>query len=89
MRLKEDSDSWKSNGIIKRDFRHDNSDTLLRKKPSKKDTKKWCKGKVGIIHVWIDVDKSSISFFSWHTRKCTNCGKKDIEFNKLQKPFTS
>ena len=81
MRLKEDSDSWKSSGIIKRDFRNDHSDSFSRKKSSKKDTKRWCKGKVGVEHEYKLVESGKISRLYWKTHKCINCGKKDFEFS--------
>ncbi len=53
MRIKEDSDSWRAGGILKRDFKHDHSEPAI-KFHSSKDTRKLCRGKVGIKHrvIW-------------------------------------
>lgn len=52
-----------------------------RTSPSKrKDTKKWCKGKVGREHnyEWGDDNYGSLHY---RTLRCLNCGKiKDIDF---------
>jgi hypothetical protein len=50
MRLAEDMTSWKSSGIIARDFRHSHNGPEISKAPKKKNTKKWCKGKIGVKH---------------------------------------
>ena len=74
MRLKEDRSSWHSHAIKKRDFKHDHSDLPISFK-SHKNTKKWCRGKVGLQHSvsW----HTEIGFFgdNYKVGKCTNCGK--------------
>ncbi len=75
MRLKEDTSSWAASGVIKRDFRHDPS--LVADKPhsSKKDTKRWCKGKVGVEHEWENIipPNDSLAFRKFDI--CKNCGR--------------
>lgn len=77
MRLKEDTSSWRSSGIVKRDFRHDHSDMPQRTR-NKKDTTHWCRGKIGVEHVWRRYLRG------WHYKyieaKCMNCGKRS--YNK-------
>ena len=79
MRLKEDSSSWKSNGIKKRDFRHIHDEPKPAHR-SKKDTRKYCYGKVGkehilyrFVHAWV----RDYGFWWPNTiqAKCTRCGK--------------
>jgi hypothetical protein len=76
MRLKEDKSSWAANGIIKRDFRNDPSqlNTGMRRK-SKKDTKRWCKGHVGVEHVWENITPPN-DRLAWRKMDiCKNCGR--------------
>lgn len=76
MRLKEDSSSWKSNAIKKRDFKHDHSEPAP-KVLSKKDKRKWCKGKVGIEH---DYQEKTLRWvLNLHARLhvCTRCGRQN------------
>ena len=49
MRIRENSDSWRACGILKRDFKHDHSEPIA-KFHSNKNTHKWCRGKVGVKH---------------------------------------
>lgn len=81
MRLKEDTSSWHSSAIIKRDFRHNGDDLepvkLLTKK---KNTRKWCYGKVGREHTLIRL--KPIYNWSWDKEIysyvrviCTTCKK--------------
>lgn len=74
MRLKEDASSYKAMGLKKKleeipaVFKHKN----------KKDTKKWCKGKVGVEHNYeLQVPKNEI-LGGWRLIPiCNNCGKQD------------
>lgn len=78
MRLKEDNSSWRASGIIKRDYQHGGLDLQPRIK-SKKNTNKWCRGKVGVLHDYllVEVRTSHIWGYSkWLNFKCANCGKK-------------
>lgn len=75
MRLKEESNNWRASGIKKRDARHTHDEPAVKPK-SKKNTNKWCKGKVGVLHdiVWQDV--KSFLGYSWRSGSCLRCGKK-------------
>lgn len=51
MRLAEDSSSWKSSGIRRRDFRHaGNGPEVTGQKRKRKNTRRWCKGVEGREH---------------------------------------
>lgn len=82
MRLKEDNDSYKASGVKRRQYRQSPAvDRIRRPRPSK-NTKLWCKGKVGVEH---DVQLEKIDGLNFtHNQgkywrlihwKCTNCGK--------------
>lgn len=46
------------------------------KKASKKDTKRWCKGKTGREHVWSYYKR--FEFSNWVVFRCVNCGKEPL-----------
>lgn len=50
--LSEDGDSWRANGVKRRDFRHTKGDpeVATRAVRGRKNTKLWCKGKEGVEH---------------------------------------
>jgi hypothetical protein len=75
MRLKEDSNSWKANSILKRDFKHDHSDTIMLFK-SHKNTNKWFRGKVGVEHIILWHKHKWTFGGEMYLGKCSNCGKK-------------
>lgn len=77
MRLKEDKSSWHSSAIIKRDFRHDSSQPVGASHRTKKDTKKWCRGKVGVEHDYEYQIPPNDSFIYKMQPICLNCGKQD------------
>lgn len=74
MRLKEDSSSYNAIGLKKK-----YSEPSEGKYKSKKNTNRWCKGRIGIEHEWEHiVPKNSFSNF----RKmdvCKNCGKQSYK----------
>lgn len=78
MRLKEDSSSWKGMGlkaklepVPEEPVRH-----------SKKNTRKWCKGKVGTMHDFY-LFKSDYFHWGYEVRfldfRCSGCGKQLLE----------
>lgn len=73
MRIKRDKTNWNATSIIKRDVRHSHDEPRVSLK-SKKDTKRWCRGKVGVEHVWERYAKYYKMFI--YTR-CINCKKED------------
>ena len=89
MRLKEDSSSWKSSSIKRRDFRHDPSQPQRTKFSRKKDTKKWCKGRVGEVHELELKESTTFLMWAWDYYKCTRCGKKVYKDTKNSKEHQS
>jgi hypothetical protein len=75
MRLKEDNTSWNASSILKRDFRHDHSENKMLFR-SHKNTKKWCRGKVGVEHVTAWHKHTWLFGEVMYVGKCKNCGKK-------------
>ncbi len=83
MRLKEDSSSYNSSNVKRRLYRQ--SPVIARGKlRNKKNTKKWCKGKIGVPHNYVDVKETKFYNISWITSTCTNCGKKDFSTTRLE-----
>lgn len=73
MRLKEISSNWHASSIIKRDYKHDSSQpNRPARHKAKKDRARWCRGKVGVPHVY----RRQIHGYTWTyiTAKCVNCG---------------
>jgi hypothetical protein len=58
-------------------------DTLIRHK-SKKNTKKYCKGKTGVSHFWSEWLPMfpELPFSRMKERKCLSCGKKGYDYIK-------
>jgi hypothetical protein len=81
VRLKEDSTSWRSSGIIKRDARHGGAvDGIISRGGVRKDTWKWCKGIVGREHVWereVTRPGRTATSSSLSQMVCQSCGKQD------------
>lgn len=85
MRIKKDSDSWTAGGVINRDTRHDKSAVpeQPKHKPKRKDTKKWCRGRVGKEHKleWKTYEEVKHSSWcakgdsNWFILMCTVCNK--------------
>lgn len=79
---------WKENAVKRRDARHTkSSDEHKTTAPNKRNTRKWCKGKVGVEHKaeckkYHEVKNTSFKFYrSWRILVCTVCGKElDIYF---------
>jgi hypothetical protein len=87
VRLKEDTSSWASSGIIKRDANHGGPVKTPAKAHKRKNTKRFCKGKVGREHDYDFVKVWGFGFF-WHggwdtdgenycyaDYACRNCGR--------------
>lgn len=71
--LSEDGDSWKASGIRRRDFRSSKEEPEINRHMGnrKKNTKKWCKGKVGKKHT---VEGHRMERYC-HVDFCTVCRK--------------
>lgn len=75
MSKKKDEDSWRYSSIKRRDYRADHgTEEIPRHTGKKKDTKKWCKGKVGVEHSF-RISRKSFNYFSLTKLRCENCGK--------------
>ena len=74
--LSEDSDSWKASGIRRRDFRSskEEPETNRHMGDQKKNTKKWCKGKVGREHDIVHQVRQR-SYGTLHVDVCQRCQK--------------
>lgn len=79
MRLKEDNSSYKAESIKRRNFRQSPVDNVVIKRKSKKNTKKWCKGKLGREHDWeITFPKNESILHKWRRLPvCKICKKQD------------
>lgn len=72
MRLKEDTSNYRASALLRKvkplpDEPHFHK---------KKDTRRWCKGKVGVEHAFELIEHHKSRWFSFKIYKCTNCGKK-------------
>jgi len=78
----------KKTAAKRRDARHTKSSDKHQPVAGKKDTKRWCRGKVGVEHVtkcvrYVDIKRDYISrvqlkdseFRRWQILICTVCGK--------------
>lgn len=78
MRIKKVSNNYRSSGIKHRDNRHDPTEPALERR-SKKSTRRWCKGKVGVEHDYQEATKPVFNGndyrWVWQLKKCTRCGK--------------
>lgn len=90
MSKKKDEDSWRYGGIKRRDFRsgHDEPE-VPRHKGTKKNTKKWCKGKKGVEHVPVLREKTyrngkGEERVMYRYNECEKCRKRlSYEWNRL------
>ena len=77
MSKKKDKDSY--GGVKRRDFRHAHDEPEVpRHKGSKKNTKKWCKGKKGVEHTSILRKKTwrtGEERVLYYSNECEKCGK--------------
>lgn len=72
------ADTWRSEGLAKKYKEQASFETLKNKHKSKKNTRKWCKGKVGVQHDLIRYFK----YYGWTSKRskyiqcrCKVCGK--------------
>lgn len=75
MRLKEEGSSWRAGAIKKRDFRHMHDDQPPNFK-SNKDTNKWCRGKIGVLHEVNWLREEGLFGDVIYVGICRNCEKK-------------
>jgi len=74
MTLKEDSSSWRSRALIKRDFKHDHGE-LQAIYRSHKNTRIWCRGKIGVQHHVLWHEEGWLFDTTMYVGKCLGCGK--------------
>ena len=87
MSKEKDKDSWKARSVKRKDFRHTHGDPEVasKGKSKKKDTKKWCRGKIGVDHTYEWIDRGNYRF-GYKIEICSNCGRHgryDFGSNKL------
>lgn len=74
MRLKEESNNYHASALKRKLMQIPN----VVKLKSKKDTKKWCKGKVGVEHDYhYEIPKNDLGGGWRLIPVCDNCGKQD------------
>lgn len=79
-RLKKDHSGYRSHGLYKKYKVPTTSDPVIKHK-SKKDTNKWCRGKVGVEHDWHRFQSRKYDWevddyvIPWSHVKCFECGK--------------
>jgi len=82
---------WKEQAAKRRDKRNIKEPETNKPQPSKKDTRKWCKGKVGKEHQMKVIRYSDIHKWSLNKKAkilfCSVCGKElDIYWGGKNKP---
>lgn len=84
MRLKEDHDSWKASGVIKRDFRHthngpdvDRHAGAKKRKPGKKRSDH--KHEYDVISEYYWTPWYSMKPVTWQTLECYGCDKQKTQ----------
>lgn len=76
MRLKENSNNYRASGLKRKDAKHTKLDDRHLPVSGKKDTKKWCGGKVGREHKLKCLAKGWRGVrVVWYALACTECGK--------------
>lgn len=74
-KVSHDADSWKASGVLRRDARQTKDEPNI-KHPGKKNTKRWCKGKVGREHTLVTRPIQMGGNLSWGDEDyCKVCSK--------------
>lgn len=76
MRLKEDSSNWKASNVLRKVTEIPEE---VPRRMKKKDTNKWCKGKVGVKHKYELISESKFHRLTWSEYRCTVCRKKHLK----------
>ena len=92
-RLKRDHSGWHSYGLYKKYQSPAVDEPAPKPRVKKKDTNKWCRGKVGVKHDYHRFEKLPRSFerdWAWIyvDLKCINCGKKGYVKPKKASQYT-
>lgn len=79
-------DSWKERAIKRKDFRHTQVEDIRPPSGSRKDTKKWCRGKIGRKHKPKCINYGELKNtppilrkIRWKVLVCSACGK-ELDF---------
>lgn len=72
-RLKKEHGGYRTSGLWEK---YKPLGETVRKPRAKKDTKKWCRGKVGVKHQFYTVEEHTGCRYIWIQGRCVNCGKK-------------
>jgi hypothetical protein len=72
MSKRKDESNWAYGGVRRRDERHTHEGQEVPTHNKKKNTKRWCKGKVGREHKFELVQQRF-----WTLHKCSVCGKQE------------
>lgn len=75
---------WRERANRRRDQRQTKLPAIRAPSASKKDTKKWCRGKVGVEHkpvcvAYDDHKRSSLRVSEWKILLCSTC-KKELDY---------
>lgn len=80
--LSKSPDGWNASGVRHRDARHDHSgpEVAPAKKKRRKNTRRWCRGKVGVEHRVVRtvtaVHETATGTYTEYDYSCTGCGMK-------------
>ncbi len=82
--MAEDKSSWRGRAVHRRNERQTAVPEIRPPSGSKKDTKKWCRGKVGVAHkpVCVAYDehkRTNLRVPEWKILLCSEC-KKELDY---------
>lgn len=77
-----DLSEWKQGAAKRRDARATKDEPRKRRVHRRKDTVRWCRGKVGVEHVTETVAKFKL-LPTYVVDRCVNCGK-EMRFRETQ-----
>jgi hypothetical protein len=73
---RDNGSSWKARGVRVRDARHTHNGPDVTGAVTKgKNTKRWCRGKVGVEHKLVVAVMRRCTLFASLVRYCSECGK--------------
>lgn len=74
-RLKKDHSGYKTSGLWAK-YKYPQVNEGIRQPKPSKDTRRWCKGKVGLKHSYELVERHKGHWYSFSLYRCASCGKK-------------
>lgn len=76
MRLKEDNSSYRASGVRHKDARNAKDEIPEKKTTRKHNRKRWCKGKVGVLHDIGPWAKAIVRFgIERREKRCKKCNR--------------